>query len=466
MSIASAITAAQGRVAAAYTSCNTMGATMPAPSDQDLSHLPATIESIPSGGGGCGENYEDDVIFIDYDGTVLHRYTKAEFLALSAMPDNPTQTGLTAQGWNWDLADAQTYVTECGALVIGQMYITDDNCHRIHITLDDPANLSPTFYFTNGSTIDWGDGTTPQTASGNVQHTYAATGDYVISSTGVATAGPPVLENTTANRSTYANIIKGVNVGLTNGQIQTYSYQYCSALKFITLPDNITSFQSGATFHCCSALKAVVLPKSITTTGNYFIQWCPALEVISLNKTASLGTIPFQQCSSLVRLHIPPGTTTIPANGCNPCTHLRLVTSASATTAVGNGAFQNCLTLTDIRLTASTASFGDYSLSQIMSGFSYTFPASTTTIAQRTLQGSLITELTIGANVTSIGNYAFFSCPWLQTVHVKAATPPSAGSGIFQGDSSLTKIYVPTGKLATYQGAAGWSTYASLMEEE
>lgn len=49
MTIASAITAAQGRVAAAYTAVDNKGGMMP--ETQNLSNLPAAIESIPSGGG-------------------------------------------------------------------------------------------------------------------------------------------------------------------------------------------------------------------------------------------------------------------------------------------------------------------------------------------------------------------------------------------------------------------------------
>lgn len=56
MSIASAITAAQGRVADCYTSVGTMGGTIPA--TQNLTNLPAAIESIPTGGGG-------DTIFLE-----------------------------------------------------------------------------------------------------------------------------------------------------------------------------------------------------------------------------------------------------------------------------------------------------------------------------------------------------------------------------------------------------------------
>lgn len=50
MTIASAITAAQGRVANCYTSVSTMGGTLPA--TENLTNLPAAIESIPTGGGG------------------------------------------------------------------------------------------------------------------------------------------------------------------------------------------------------------------------------------------------------------------------------------------------------------------------------------------------------------------------------------------------------------------------------
>ena len=50
MTIASAITAAQGRVADCYTSVDTMGGTLP--EVQNLTNLPAAIESIPQGGGG------------------------------------------------------------------------------------------------------------------------------------------------------------------------------------------------------------------------------------------------------------------------------------------------------------------------------------------------------------------------------------------------------------------------------
>lgn len=74
-----------------------------------------------------------DVNFIDYDGTVLYSYSASEALNLTHLPDNPTHEGLTSQGWNWTLADIQSYVSKYGALNIGQMYITDDGATRLYI---------------------------------------------------------------------------------------------------------------------------------------------------------------------------------------------------------------------------------------------------------------------------------------------------------------------------------------------
>lgn len=61
MSIATAIEAAQGKVANAYTAVNNKGGTLPA--TQNLSNLPTAINSIPSGGGsGILETIMENVV--------------------------------------------------------------------------------------------------------------------------------------------------------------------------------------------------------------------------------------------------------------------------------------------------------------------------------------------------------------------------------------------------------------------
>ena len=108
------------------------------------------------------------------------------------MPVNPSHEGLTAQGWNWSSAIAKRYVTNHGILDIGQNYTTSDGATRIYTELQDDY-CSP--YLTLGIdgtvTIDWGDGTTPSTATGSslttevsTRHQYAKGGKYVISISG------------------------------------------------------------------------------------------------------------------------------------------------------------------------------------------------------------------------------------------------------------------------------------------
>lgn len=60
MTIATAITNAQNKVAAAYSSVNTMGGTMPA--TQNLSNLPTAIESIPVSNSGILETLMANVV--------------------------------------------------------------------------------------------------------------------------------------------------------------------------------------------------------------------------------------------------------------------------------------------------------------------------------------------------------------------------------------------------------------------
>lgn len=80
---------------------------------------------------------------------------------------------------------------------------------------------------------------------------------------------------------------------------------------------------------------------------------------------------------------------------------------------------------------------------------------------------SSLVRVGIGDSITSIGNFAFGNDTSLDTVIIRAATPPTAGRGIFEYtgiDSGTGFIYVPDASVATYKAAANWSTYASRIK--
>ena len=145
----------------------------------------AVITGMMDAGGGEPVRAKD-VNFIDYDGTVLYSYTVEEAAALTELPPLPEHSGLVCQGWNWSLDSIKSMGR---AVEVGAMYITDDGKTRIYIHLEDGRTSPMLGCCPNGTvTVDWGDGTEPDTLTGTSTstvkwtptHEYSAAGDYVI----------------------------------------------------------------------------------------------------------------------------------------------------------------------------------------------------------------------------------------------------------------------------------------------
>ena len=75
-----------------------------------------------------------------------------------------------------------------------------------------------------------------------------------------------------------------------------------------------------------------------------------------------------------------------------------------------------------------------------------------------------MTKVTIGADCTSLGSYAFADATNNNfTVTVNATTPPT-GSNVFGTAAQFAgTIKVPSAQLEAYKAATGWSTYADKI---
>ena len=242
------------------------------------------------------------VRFLDYDGTVVYGYTKEQFLALDNFPANPTHEGLTSQGWNWTLNNAQDYVSTFGALDIGQLYIRDDGKTRLYVYLDSWSCLTQNGLLyrclEEGTTIevDWGDGSDIQVFSGdpsewNVYHDYnVSTGNYVV--TVNVTSGCLTISGF-GNADIYNLIYKmhiGSNVDYTDkNYTEIYNSPFMDGyrLKYITFPKGIRQipelrdnylleciiFPSNTKFqgsiNSCRSLTKVCFPENIEVNGSY-----------------------------------------------------------------------------------------------------------------------------------------------------------------------------------------------------
>lgn len=326
MSIATEIIRLQNAKAALKESIEAKGVTVA--SDATLDAYPALVDSISSGGSGVSSKYsEPDVIFFDYDGSVVESYTKDEFLSLSELPENPNHTseGLVSQGWTKTLSQAKTYVQNYGCIRIGQMYDTIDGKTRVFITV--PYNgfefslyVKP-YNSTSGCKINWGDGQETSITFTNVYtHLYAQSGDFIISIE--SDSGKPFYFYNDGNTSSTicggikqqssAQIIKKIFLGsLYSNRLRTYTFKKLQQLTCITIPNTIVTFDSSL-FVECNSIKSITFPNLITSIdGNEFFYQCFALTYIDFPSIQFSVTSSYflSMCFSLKTICIPEGCT-------------------------------------------------------------------------------------------------------------------------------------------------------------
>lgn len=428
------------------------------------------VQGTASGGGSVTVE-EKDINFIDYDGTIVYSYTKTEFASLSALPSNPSHTGLTAQGWNWSLSDAKTYVNSYGKLWIGQMYVTDDGKTRIYIHLDNPDFLSPYLAIAvNGTVVvDWGDGSATDTMTGTSNttlkyqgHVYAATGDYTItlnptsgkftfycSSQNYASILRSVdAQNSRARSRVYSGSITKIYVG-TNADIGKDAFNYLDNCKAITIPKTVTSFGSYA-FYNCYSLSSITIPSNMSSLSTYCFQYCNVLERVAISRSVTeIGNYAFNFCRMLKTITIPNSTTTIGDSAFRSCDILDKITIPSSVTSIGTYVFYYDYELSAVKLSSGITSISDGLLQSCFS----------------------LKTIEIPSGVTSIAANAFNNCYDAREYHLLPTTPPTlSNTNAFTGIQSGTIIYVPYSAdhsiLNDYKSASNWSTYASYMQEE
>ena len=253
----------------------------------------SVVVDVPQGGGGGVAS--NAVNFRGYDGTIVASYSAADFAALTELPANPSHDGLTAQGWNWSLSDAQAYVAKYGRLEIGQMYITDDGKTRVYIHLEQGRTSPMLGCCPNGTVdVDWGDGTAHDTLTGastttvkwTPRHNYAEPGDYVIKLAVTGSMG--FYGNNISNEYSgllryasgadsrnyaYQNAIKRVGIGSSVTSIGDNAFNTCYSLASVTIPDSLTSIAS-AVFYSCYSLASVTIPDSVTSIDTYVFGFC------------------------------------------------------------------------------------------------------------------------------------------------------------------------------------------------
>ena len=316
----------------------------------DTTNYNSITVNVPSGSVSTGK----DIVFYDYDGTVVASYSAYDFSTRTEMPANPTHEGLTAQGWNWSFQDVQNFIeySGYGKLNIGQMYVTDDGKTRLYF-MPDRNHLEVSLYLTLAENteldIDWGNDYGHETWTSNDGDDYktnwyddgqqqVVTITVISGSFSFSLSNPPLPGLNKVELGTGITYIAGSAFGscpklssitIPNSvtSIEPAAFYGCP-LPFITLPSGVTIAEGGGSlFYDCKALSAISLPNSITAIVSNMFNGCSALKSITIPySVTTVGTLAFQGCSGLTSIVFPNSIESMEMyifNNCNALTSLQ-----------------------------------------------------------------------------------------------------------------------------------------------
>lgn len=422
----------------------------------------SAIQNIPTGGGSVVE--PKDVNFYDYDGTLTNSYTASEFAALSAMPANPSHDGLTAQGWNWTLADAQAYVSTYHKLNVGQMYVTTSGDTEIDIRLGLGRNKPYLGICPNGTMdIDWGDGSAHSTLTGTsttelkqVQHIYPDTGEmftitlhmdsgeFGFGSFDVEGEEPTYYESVLIStgdkdnyngKYAYQGSVKAIRLGNKVNSIRDEAFS-SNRLEYITMPDSIASIGSSA--FCYNNLQSIIIPSRVTRIEDSTFSGNHGTQMISFPRGVTYI-----------------GERAFGGNESGSSNNLQIVTLPDRLTVLGSDAFQGFeKVVVPSSLTTITSGLTPTSITDI------SLPNGVTAITDYAFSScNFLTKVVIPSSVESIGEWTFVYLQSLAELKFESATPPTIGRGVLGSDDvnavppSDCIIYVPAESLSAYQAA-------------
>lgn len=89
-----------------------------------------------------------------------------------------------------------------------------------------------------------------------------------------------------------------------------------------------------------------------------------------------------------------------------------------------------------------------------------------TSVPAYAFDGTALVSVVLPSVVESIGNYAFKNCEDLASVSLYAVTPPTLGTGVFDGIPEGLIVYVPAAAVSIYADDDDWGQYTILPLEE
>ena len=181
-----------------------------------------------------------------------------------------------------------------------------------------------------------------------------------------------------------------IGIGDVTGDYSSATTLGTSLSGAITIPSTVDGHTvtgiGDYAFYLCSSLTSIIIPDSVTTIGQYAFSNCSSLTSVDLgNSVTSIGQYAFSYCTKLTSITIPDSVTTI-----------------------DSGAFMG-VGLTSITVDDNNNSYSDID--------GVLFNKDHSTLIQYPMNNTA-TSYTIPDSVTTIGQFAVWSCRNLTSIHI------------------------------------------------
>ena len=248
--------------------------------------------------------------------------------------------------------------------------------------------------------------------------------------------------------------------------VGTRAFATCSSLEKVTFEKNSKVVDLGDySFYLCGSVTEIVLPATVKKIGNHAFETCKALESVEIPASMTIiGDAAFQGCLKLasVRFAENGAELSLGKSVFQGCSKLNNVYIPANVVGIGDGIFMGCKSLTEVEISPDNEKFIIYD--RVLYGKNadgeiatllffldgdvreFKLPDTIKTLGSGLFKNNrVITSITIGTNVTTLGDEVFRGCTALQKVVFESGRKEKLeiGENVFYGCVKLAEIQLP-----------------------
>lgn len=247
------------------------------------------------------------------------------------------------------------------------------------------------------------------------------------------------------------------NTGITEiilpeGLIQVNSFEDCTQLKSISIPEG-AGYLSYRAFKGCASLISVELPQSTTAIPTYAFQNCTSLSSITIpDKVSTISSGVFYECTSLATVTLPPELTSIDESAFYNCSKLTTIELPAKTNRIGQDAFCGCTLLESINFPSSIVTIGSNAFQDCISLKSAQLPPNLTEISYQTFNRcKSLKTVNLPSGLLYIKENAFYNCESLEEITIPGGVQEVLSAAFF--NCGLKKVILQMGIISIEDGA-------------